>query len=123
MKTEVRRKDRRRKRHLRSRTRIVGTPDRPRLSVRCSLRHIHTQVINDWEGKTLAAASTVEESVASACPSGTANIAAAQTVGRIIAERARAVGVERVVFDRGGRKYHGQVKALADAARAAGLTF
>lgn len=123
VKTEVRRKDRRRKRHVRLRTSIVGTPDQPRLSVRCSLRHIHTQVIDDWAGLTLAAASTVEGEVASACAGATANVEAARVVGRTIAERALAAGVSQVVFDRGGRKYHGRVKALADAAREAGLTF
>jgi len=101
----------------------VGTPQRPRLSVRCSLRHIHTQVIDDWAGRTLAAASTVEGEVAAACAGSTKNVEAARVVGRILAERARAAGVEQVVFDRGGRKYHGRIKALADAAREAGLVF
>ncbi|HUS80095.1 MAG TPA: 50S ribosomal protein L18 [Armatimonadota bacterium] len=123
MKTEVSRKDRGRKRHLRSRTSIVGTPERPRLSVRCSLRHIHAQVIDDWSGHTLAAASTVEGEVAARCGANTGNVEAAKAVGQVVAERARAAGIEQVVYDRGGRKYHGQIKALAEAAREAGLNF
>ena len=102
---------------------MVGTPERPRLSVRCSLRHIHAQVINDWEGATLAAASTVEDDLAEGCEGNTGNVAAAKVVGQAIAERALAAGVEQVVFDRGGRKYHGRLEALADAAREAGLNF
>ena len=91
--------------------------------MRCSLRHIHVQVIDDWSGRTLAAASTVEGDVAAKCPSGTGNVEAAKVIGQVVAERAKAAGIEQVVYDRGGRKYHGQVKALADAAREAGLNF
>ena len=101
----------------------MGTPERPRLSVRCSLKHIHTQVIDDWEGRTLAAASTVEDEVGAQCNGSTSNVEAARVVGKAIAERALAAGVKQVVLDRGGRKYHGRVKALAEAAREAGLDF
>ena len=122
MKTEVKRKVRRRKRHLRARTRVVGTPERPRLSVRCSSKHVHAQIIDDWAGTTLAAASTVESDIASQCEN-TSNVAAAATLGQIIGERSVAAGIKQVVFDRGGRDYHGRIKALAEAAREAGLDF
>ncbi len=122
VKTEVSRKDRRRKRHLRARTRVVGTPDRPRLSVRCTAKHVHTQVIDDWAANTLVAASTVEGDVASQCER-TDNVAAAAVLGKVIGERSIAAGLKQVVFDRGGRDYHGRVKALGEAAREAGLDF
>ena len=94
--------------------------DRPRLSVHRSGRHIYAQVINDGEGRTLAAASTLEKDVRS---SSGATVTSAQDVGRRIAERAKAAGVTRVVFDRGGFLFHGRVKALAEAAREGGLEF
>ncbi len=95
---------------------------KPRLSVFRSERHIYAQVIDDLTGKTKASASTVEEGFKSAVKSG-ANIEAAQTIGKLVAERALKAKVETVVFDRGGYVYHGRVKALADAAREAGLKF
>jgi len=108
------------RRHARVRKQIVGTTGRPRLAVFRSSRHISAQVIDDTTGRTLAAASTVEAALRSS-PGG--NIGAAQSVGRLIAERATAAGVTKVVFDRGGFRYHGRVAALADAARKAGLEF
>ncbi|MCY4192571.1 MAG: 50S ribosomal protein L18 [Rhodospirillaceae bacterium] len=95
---------------------------KPRLSVFRSERHIYAQVIDDLTGKTKASASTVEEGFKSTVKSG-ANIEAAQTIGKLVAERALKAKVETVVFDRGGYVYHGRVKALADAAREAGLKF
>lgn len=123
MKAEVDRKRQRHKRHMRSRRKLVGTDERPRLAVYCSLKHIYAQVINDWEARTLAAAGTVESAVADQCAGSTANAAAAAVVGRVVAERARGAGITQVCFDTGGRKYHGRVKALAEAAREAGLEF
>jgi large subunit ribosomal protein L18 len=94
--------------------------DRPRLSVHRSGRHIYAQVINDGEGRTVAAASTLDKEVRGQAG---ATVASAQDVGRRIAERAKAAGVTRVIFDRGGFLFHGRVKALADAAREGGLEF
>jgi len=111
----------RHRRHVRVRKRVTGTPERPRLAVFRSNAHICAQVIDDTTGRTLAAAATVEKDIKSA--GGTGNKPAASTVGRLVAERARAAGVSRVVFDRGGFLYHGRVAALADAAREAGLEF
>jgi large subunit ribosomal protein L18 len=108
----------RQRRHARVRKTVVGTPQRPRLAVFRSNRHISAQVIDDLHGRTLAAASTVEAGMRSGA---TANRDAASSVGRLVAERARAAGVERVVFDRGGFLYHGRVAAVAEAARQAGL--
>ncbi len=108
---------------MRSRRRLVGTPERPRLAVYCSLRHVCAQVINDWDEQTLVAAATVEQEIADECDGSTANAAAAAVVGRVVAQRALAEDIESVCFDCGGRKYHGRVKALADAAREAGLEF
>jgi large subunit ribosomal protein L18 len=101
---------------------IFGSTERPRLSVYRSSKHIYAQVINDFDGKTLAAASSVVDDVRGGLKNG-GNIAAAKLVGRAIAERAKAAGITAVAFDRGGRKYHGRVKALADAAREGGLKF
>ena len=109
------------RRHARVRKKVIGTADRPRLAVFRSNAHISAQVIDDSAGRTLAAAATVEKDVRSA--GGTGNKTAAALVGRLVAERARAAGVQRVVFDRGGFQYHGRVAALADAAREAGLEF
>ena len=116
-------KDQHRQRvHQRVRTRLAGTPDRPRLCVYRSLDHIYAQVIDDHSGKTLASASSNDGATKKNLKGG-GNVAAAKVIGKAIAERAKAAGVSKVVFDRGGYKYHGRVKALADAAREAGLQF
>lgn len=112
---------RRTRRRVGIRKRLLGTPERPRLAVYKSLMHIHAQVIDDLAGKTLASASSVEKDVRSAGKTG--NAASAAAVGEALAKRAKAAGVTSVVFDRGGFKYHGRVKALADAARKQGLQF
>lgn len=112
----------RRTRHVRLRKKLSGTPDRPRLCVRRSLHHIYALLVDDAKGHTLAAVSTLDKSFGVGLPSRT-NLAAAQAVGAAIAEKAKAAGISQVVFDRGGYKYHGRVRALADAAREAGLTF
>ncbi len=111
-----------RARHARLRKRIAGTGERPRLMVRRTLHHIYATVVDDAKGHTLVAASTLEKDVASALESRT-NLAAAKAVGQAIALKAKAAGIEEVVFDRGGFQYHGRVAALADAAREAGLKF
>jgi large subunit ribosomal protein L18 len=108
------------RRHRRVRKHVRGTATRPRLAVFRSNRHISAQVIDDVNGRTLAAASTVETSVGA---SGTGNITAAAEVGKLLAERAQAAGIDKVVFDRGGNLYHGRVAAVAAAAREAGLEF
>lgn len=110
------------KRRLRVRRKVSGTSERPRLSVFRSLKHVRAQVIDDLNGVTLAAASSEEAAVGEA-GTGTGNMAAARVVGQLVAERARARGIEAVVFDRGGRPYHGRVQAVAEAAREAGLRF
>jgi large subunit ribosomal protein L18 len=112
----------RRERHKRLRKKLSGTPERPRLFVRRSLHHIYAVLIDDAKGHTLAMASTLEAALTSGLSSKT-NLAAAQAVGSAIASKAKAAGISAVVFDRGGYKYHGRVRALADAAREAGLTF
>jgi large subunit ribosomal protein L18 len=104
--------------HSRIRKKVSGTEQRPRLAIYRSLNHIYAQVIDDVNGKTLAAASTTEKDLKGKTGG---NIEAAQTVGKTIAERAQAAGVSQVVFDRGGYVYHGRVKALLDASREAGL--
>jgi large subunit ribosomal protein L18 len=106
--------------HKRIRKKIHGTPERPRLAVFRSLQHIYAQVIDDTKGETLVAASTNEPALRDK-PGG--NIAAAKEVGKLIAERAKGKGINRVVFDRGGYIYHGRVKSLAEAAREGGLEF
>ncbi len=108
------------RRHFRLRKKISGTPQRPRLAVKRSSRHIHVQIIDDHSGHTLAAASTIEADVRS---SGGDKSAQSAKVGELIAARAKAAGVDTVVFDRGGHDYHGRIAALADAAREGGLTF
>ena len=110
----------RQKRHGRIRLHLEGSADRPRLAVFRSLNHIYAQVIDDATGKTLAAASTIEKELRG---STATKVEEAKIVGRLVAERAKAAGVERVVFDRAGFRYHGRVKSLADAAREAGLDF
>lgn len=109
------------KRHLRVRKKINGTALRPRLNVFRSSKHIYAQLIDDVQGVTIAAASTLEKELETGTNGG--NVAAATKVGTLIAERAKEKGVDKVVFDRGGYLYHGRIKALADAAREAGLEF
>ncbi len=109
-------------RHLRIRRRIRGSAERPRLVVFRSLNHIYGQLIDDDSGRTLAAVDSRSPDFRARQKSG-GNIAAAKIVGELLAQRAKARGVERAVFDRGGYQYHGRVKALADAARAGGLHF
>jgi large subunit ribosomal protein L18 len=111
----------RRRVHDRIRKKVIGTPQRPRLNVYRSLNHIYAQVIDDLKGVTIAAASTAEGKKGERPVGG--NVAAAKTVGKKIAERTKGKGITKVVFDRGGYIYHGRLKALADAAREAGLQF
>ena len=106
--------------HGRIRKKVSGTTARPRLAVYRSLNHIYAQIVDDVAGRTVAAASTIERDVRA---SATGNRTAAEKIGSMIAERAKAAGVGKVVFDRNGFIYHGRVKALADAARKAGLEF
>jgi len=110
------------RRNERIRKRLQGSADRPRLSVFRSLHHVYAQVIDDKTGRTLVAASTREKTVANGLKS-LAGTDAAQRVGTMLAQRAKEKGVTAVVFDRGGYRYHGRIKALADAARSAGLEF
>lgn len=110
------------RRHLRVRKRVAGTNERPRLSIFRSNIHIYAQVIDDAQGRTLVAASTKDSTLASSL-AGKTKIERAKAVGQLIAERAKDAGIDKVVFDRGGFKYHGRVQALADAAREAGLNF
>jgi large subunit ribosomal protein L18 len=107
--------------HERIRKKILGTSQRPRLNVYRSLNHIYVQVIDDLNGETLVSANSAEGSTGERRTGG--NVAAAKAVGKNVAERAKAKGITKVVFDRGGYIYHGRVKALADAAREAGLQF
>ncbi len=109
-------------RHRRLRRTLSGTAASPRMAVYHSLSHIYVQIIDDELGHTLVAASTLEKTVKDTLK-GSCNTEAAKAVGKLAAERARAKGIEAVVFDRGGHMYHGKVKALADAAREAGLRF
>lgn len=108
--------------HRRMRQALAGSAERPRLCVYRSVKHIRVQVIDDAKGHTIASASSLDADVKKQIKGG-GNIASAKVVGKIIAERAKAAGVERVVFDRGGYQYHGRVQALAEAAREAGLKF
>ena len=108
--------------HERVRQRVVGTAERPRLCVYRSLGHIYAQVINDNGGRTLASASSLDKQTRAQIKGG-GNIAAAKIVGKTVAERSLAAGIQQVVFDRGGYMYHGRVEALANAAREAGLKF
>jgi large subunit ribosomal protein L18 len=105
--------------HKRIRRKLRGTTERPRLAIFRSVAHIYAQVIDDDQGKTLASASSVDKGG----KTNGGNVAAAKTIGKLVAERAREKGIKQVVFDRGGYSYHGRIKALADAARAAGLEF
>jgi large subunit ribosomal protein L18 len=104
--------------HKRIRERVSGSEERPRLAVFRSVKHIYAQVIDDTKGHTIAAASSNEKSAGNG-----GNVAGAKAIGKLVAERAKEKGVKSVVFDRGGYLYHGRVKALADAAREAGLEF
>ena len=121
MLTKISKNQARQRVHDRIRKKVVGTSERPRLNVYRSLNHIYVQVIDDLEGVTIAAASTAEGKKGERPTGG--NVASAKGLGKKIAERAKEKGVTKVVFDRGGYIYHGRVKALADAAREAGLQF
>ena len=117
--------DRRVRIQLRQRKRIAGTKERPRLSVFRSVTHIYAQVIDDLTGETLVSASTVESSVKGALDKAArgGNLKGAEAIGKVIAERSIEKGIKRVVFDRSGFLYHGRIRAVADAARKAGLEF
>ena len=121
-KTVKKKRERRERAHNRVRTRVKGTAERPRLSIYKRLRFIYAQVIDDDRGVTLAQANSADPDVRGRLASGS-NKEAAKTVGEMVAERAREKGIEKVVFDRGGYVYHGNVKVLADAAREKGLQF
>lgn len=112
----------RERRHRRLRKHVVGTPERPRLCVYRSLKHIYAQVIDDSQGSTLVAASSLEPEIKNEV-SYCGNVEAAKVVGSLIARKALEKGITKVVFDRGGNKYHGRVKAFADAVREGGLEF
>lgn len=114
---------RRSRRRAEIRHRVIGTPERPRLSVYKSLNHFYAQVIDDLAGKTLASASSRLGKKSGGAAGKTGNSASAATVGTKLAEKAKAAGVTKVVFDRGGFKFHGRVKAFAEAARKGGLQF
>ena len=113
--------------HVRIREKMTGTAERPRLNVYRSLNHIYVQLIDDHSGKTIVSASTNEKAEAKGAKKSSkktgGNVASTKAIGKLIADRAKAKGVNNVVFDRGGYIYHGRVKALADAAREAGLKF
>jgi large subunit ribosomal protein L18 len=117
--------DRRHRIQLRQRKRIMGTRERPRLTVFRSLAHIYAQVIDDLSRQTLASASSVDPKIKASLAQGVAggNVKGAEAIGRAIAERALGKGIKRVVFDRSGFLYHGRIRAVADAARKAGLEF
>lgn len=115
----LKRKEVRRRIHRRIRRKVSGSADRPRLAVHYSNQHIYAQLIDDQAGRTIVAASTMDKSIENAA----SNVACAQAVGKLLADRAKDAKVEAVVFDRGGHLYHGKIKALADAAREAGLQF
>jgi len=122
MNKQADRRNTRIRRHVRLRTHLEGSPARPRLAVFRSLHHVYAQVIDDVSGRTLAAASTTDGALRKSLKSPS-SAEGATAVGKSIAERARQAGVEIVVFDRGGFPYHGRIKALAEAARSAGLKF
>ncbi len=112
----------RRRIHVRTRKTLIGTTERPRLCVHRTSKHIRVQVVDDQKNHTIVSASSLDAAVKKDIKGG-GNIAAAKVVGKVIAELAKAKGVEKVVYDRGGYQYHGRVKALAEAAREAGLKF
>lgn len=122
MKPEIDRRKARERRRAHVRRKVAGTPERPRLNVFRSLTHMYAQIIDDTQGHTLVAASTVDKELRELVADKT-KMEQAQLVGRVVAERALQKGVKQVVFDRAGYKYHGRVKALAEAAREAGLEF
>ena len=115
---KIKRNEIRRRVHARIRQKVQGSAERPRLNVYRSLNHIYAQVIDDTQGATLASASTVTAKLKKG-----GNLEAAREIGKLVAERAQEKGIKKVVFDRGGYLYHGRIKALADAAREAGLEF
>jgi large subunit ribosomal protein L18 len=116
---KIQKKEIRERIHRRIRRKVAGTAERPRLAVFRSVAHIYAQIIDDSQGTTIVSASSVDKSV----KTNGGNVAAAKAIGRLVAERAKEKGIQKVVFDRGGYLYHGRVKALADAAREAGLEF
>jgi large subunit ribosomal protein L18 len=116
-------RERRERAHLRARKRVVGTPERPRLAVYRSLRYLYAQLVDDTQGITLAQANSSEDGLRSALEGSTKCVEAAKAVGKLVAERAMAKGIDQVVFDRGGFIYHGRVKAVAEGAREQGLKF
>jgi len=118
-----RKRERRERAHNRVRTRVKGTAERPRLSIYKSVKYIYAQVIDDVRGHTLAQASSADPDIRQRLTGVGSNKDAAKVVGEVVAERAREKGIEKVVFDRGGYVYHGNVKTLADAAREKGLQF
>lgn len=109
-------------RHVRVRRKVHGTAGRPRLSVFRSLKHIYAQLVDDDAGRAIVAVGSLSQECRTSLKTG-GNVAAAKVVGGLLAQKARALGIERVIFDRGGYQYHGRVKALAEAARAGGLVF
>ena len=113
----------RKRRHVRVRAKVSGTPQRPRLNVFRSSAHIYAQVIDDTRGHTMVAASDLEAAVKDRAGDGATKSARAKVVGQVVAERAKEAGVDAVVFDRGGFLYHGRVRAVADGAREGGLIF
>jgi large subunit ribosomal protein L18 len=113
----------RKRRHVRVRAKVSGTAERPRLNVFRSSAHIYAQVIDDTAGRTIVAASDLEDAVTQQAGDGATKTARAAAVGQAIAQRAKDAGVESVVFDRGGFLYHGRIKAVADGAREGGLKF
>ncbi len=116
---KIEKKEIRNRIHRRIRRKLSGTAERPRLAVFRSVAHIYAQVIDDVKGATLVSASSVDKSART----NGGNVAAAKAIGKLVAERAKEKGIKSVVFDRGGYQYHGRIKALADAAREAGLEF
>ncbi len=115
----IKRKEVRRRIHARIRRKVAGTADRPRLAVHYSNQHIYAQVIDDEAGRTLVSASTMDKSLEKSA----SNVDCATAIGKLLAERAKEANISAVVFDRGGHLYHGKIKALAEAAREAGLQF
>ena len=116
---KIEKKEIRKRIHMRIRRKLSGTAERPRLAVFRSVAHIYAQVIDDTKGATLVSASSVDKGG----KTNGGNVAAAKAIGKLVAERAKEKGIKAVVFDRGGYQYHGRIKALADAAREAGLEF
>jgi large subunit ribosomal protein L18 len=123
MKKEKARRLGRERRHLRVRRKVTGTAEKPRLAIFRSVKHMYAQVIDDVAGKTLAAASTLTPELRTKLGKKTSGVEAAKAVGSLVGQRAVAKGLKQVCFDRAGFRYHGRVKALADAAREAGLGF